>query len=52
MIVLEKIGVRLPVSTMLKIARMDDSLGRMTGTTNVLSSSIMFAGEKSRSPSA
>jgi uncharacterized protein YbaR (Trm112 family) len=52
MIVLEKIGVRLPVSTMLKLARIDDSLGRMTGTTNVLSSSIMFAGEKSRSPSA
>jgi SAM-dependent methyltransferase len=49
MIVLEKIGVRLPVTAMLRLARFDDVLGKVTGTTNVLSGSIMFAGEKSPS---
>jgi SAM-dependent methyltransferase len=49
MIVLEKFGVRLPVTSMLRLARFDDVLGKVTGTTNFLAGSIMFAGEKSRS---
>ncbi len=46
MIVLDKFGVTLPITTMLKLARVDDFLGRVTGTLNVMSGSIMFAGEK------
>lgn len=49
MIVLEKVGLRLPVTAMLRLARFDDAVGRLTRTTNILSGSIMFAGEKSPS---
>ncbi len=47
-IVLEKFGVKLPLRAMLALGRFDDGLGRLTGTLNVMGSSIMFAGQKAR----